>query len=268
MISIKDYVEEQKKSIKEKTHSRKPSLAIIQVGKDEASNSYIKGKKKDCEEVGFNYVHVNLSEDTTEYNVASTIRSVQKNCDGIIIQLPLPCWFSKDKLFSMIDPKKDVDGFLPNSEFEPCTPKGIIDWLEYNSVQLSGTDVCVIGRSDIVGKPLVRMLIERGATVTCCNSKTQDIKKFTQSADIVIVAVGSPKKFDASYFCTFKDQIVIDVGINKFDGKLCGDVDSRNMPNNVYVTPVPGGVGLLTRLALLRNVEKAYKETFSYVDSL
>ena len=165
---------------------------------------------------------------------------------------------SIDELLDNIAPNKDVDGFRKDSCFESCTPKGIIDWLKYNNYDLTGKQVTVLGRSKIVGKPLVNMLIDRGSTVISCNSHTENIEKYTQGSDLVISAVGK-----ANLFCCEMPEngIVVDVGINHdIDGKLCGDVNRKYVENNIkntYVTSVPGGVGLLTRVALLDNVIKA-----------
>lgn len=260
--SCKDYVEIRKKELKEEIlkFGRTPHLIVIQIDNDPASNSYIKGKKKDCEEVGILLSHYNFSsEDVSEESLCSVINMFWKNkgINGIIIQLPIPDKYNIDKLLKCIPPEKDVDGFRKDSRFKPCTPKGIMDWLDYNNIDLSGKDVCIIGRSNIVGKPLVKMMIEKGATVTCCNSKTNNLKYYTKNADIVVSAIGKPKYFDSKYFK--QGQIIIDVGINRDEnGKLCGDVDSKYIYDS-YVTPSPGGVGLLTRTSLLENVIKAYR---------
>ena len=260
--SCKEYVEIRKKTLKEEISKfkRKPCLVVIQVDDDPASTSYIKGKKKDCEEVGIvcEHIHIN-SEEVREGVLACVIGGygVADNVDGIIIQLPIPDKYNLDRLLENIPAAKDVDGFRRDSCFKPCTPKGIMDWLDYNKVELSGKDVCVIGRSNIVGKPLVNMMIDAGATVACCNSKTKDLKYYTRNADIVVSAIGKAKYFDSTYFK--QGQIIVDVGINRDEnGKLCGDVDGKYVYDS-YVTSVPGGVGLLTRNALIENVVTAYK---------
>lgn len=260
--SCKEYVEIRKEILKKEVEKmdRKPCLCVIQIDNDPASNSYIKGKKKDCDEIGVSFRHL-------QYNSADLDQNSLENCvlqvvndvsvDGLIIQLPIPKKYNLDKLLAYIPSDKDVDGFRKDSCFKPCTPKGIMDWLAYNDVELSGKDVVVIGRSDIVGKPLTNMMIEKGATVTCCNSKTKDLKRYTQNADIVVSAIGKAKYFDSTYFK--QRQIIIDVGINRDrNGKLCGDVDYSFIYNS-YVTPVPNGVGRLTRLALLENVIESCK---------
>lgn len=263
MVSCKDYVVDRKNELKNKVNfmQRKPHLCVIQIGDDPASNSYIKGKKKDCEEVGIECEHIKVSEYACNYSLISQIDKLNysSNVDGIIIQLPIPEKFNIERLQSHISPEKDVDGFRRDSLFSSCTPKGIIDWIEYNGYSLEGKNVTVIGRSKIVGKPLVNILIDKGATVTCCNSKTKNLVSHTCRADVVISAVGKAKFLNSNMFG--HPDLIIDVGINRDEnGKLCGDVDyeevSAALPNT-YVTPVPGGVGLLTRVALLENTLEA-----------
>lgn len=261
MISCKDYVAYAKGELKEKIEKlkTKPRLVVIQVDDDPASNSYIKGKRKDCEEVGIEFIHKRINSDIVsqiEFEDMVSSESADPKVNGIIIQLPIPEKYDLERLKNCIVPNKDVDGFRVDSEFKSCTPKGIIDWFEFNEINLQGKDVVVIGRSDIVGKPLVNMFIEKGATVTCCNSKTENIKYYTRNVDIVVSAIGKPKHFDSKYFK--QGQVIIDVGINRDEnGKLCGDVDSKYIYDS-YVTPVPGGVGLLTRISLLQNVYVSY----------
>lgn len=167
-----------------------------------------------------------------------------------------------ERLQNLIPTEKDVDGFRKDSCFKPCTPKGIIDWMEYNNFEFEGKDCCVLGRSKIVGLPLTNMLIEKGATVTCCNSTTPSTWYYTRNADYAFSAVGVPNYFDFSDFQDFC-ELVVDIGINRDEnGKLCGDVNNAGFEsslNDTYVTPVPGGVGLLTRLTLMQNVVDAYK---------
>lgn len=274
MISCKEYSAEYKKILKCLTSNTEspPTLAVIQVDDNPASTSYIKGKRKDCEEAGIGFIHQHVSSaDTSQSQLELIVDGLNNDyrINGIIIQLPIPDKYDLKKLLRYISPEKDVDGFLPDSYFKQCTPKGIIDWMEANGQKFSGVDITVIGRSDIVGKPLVNMLIERGATVTCCNSKTQGIERYTRDSDIVISAVGKPKQWDSRYFSS-KTKLIVDVGINRVDGKLCGDVDYDNVSENfpsIYITPVPSGVGLLTRLALLRNVYKAYSIQNTYKEN-
>lgn len=266
IVSCKDYVEIKKKKLKEEIRhfNRKPVLAVIQIDNDQASNSYIKGKQKDCDEIGIEMRHVNIYSNVAgQKEVECIIKDIAKSdADGIIIQLPIPDKYDLERLQHLIPPEKDVDGFRKGSCFKPCTPKGIIDWMEYNDFEFEGKDCCVLGRSKIVGLPLTNMLIEKGATVTCCNSTTPSTWYYTRNADYAFSAVGVPNYFDFSDFQDFC-ELVVDIGINRDEnGKLCGDVNNAGFEsslNDTYVTPVPGGVGLLTRLALMQNTLNAYK---------
>ena len=265
IVSCKDYVEIKKKELKEeiKHLDKKPVLAVIQIDDDQASNSYIKGKQKDCDEIGIEMRHVNIYSNTTEQKeVECVITDIAKSDADGIIQLPIPDKYNLERLQHLIPPEKDVDGFRKDSCFKPCTPKGIIDWMEYNNFEFEGKDCCVLGRSKIVGLPLTNMLIEKGATVTCCNSTTPSTWYYTRNADYAFSAVGVPNYFDFSDFQDFC-ELVVDIGINRDEnGKLCGDVNNAGFEsslNDTYVTPVPGGVGLLTRLTLMQNVVDAYK---------
>lgn len=264
MVTCEEYVslkrEELRKEIAE--FKRKPCLVVIQIGSDKASNSYVKSKSKACEKVGIEmkHHHIEYCDNFYQSNLINIIKyySFNENVDGIIVQLPLPEKYLVEEAQYYISKEKDVDGFKRDSYFAPCTPKGIIDYLEANKVDFSGKNVVVIGRSKIVGQPLVNMFINRGATVTCCNSKTKDIKHFTHNADIVVSAIGKSKFFDESYFR--HGQIIVDVGINRDEnGKLCGDVCKEVADKVKLLTPVPKGVGLLTVTALLENVVAAYK---------
>lgn len=266
IVSCKDYVDIKKKELKEeiKHLDKKPVLAVIQIDDDKASNSYIKGKQKDCDETGIEMRHVNIYSNAAEQKeVEGVIKDIaNSDADGIIIQLPIPDKYDLERLQNLIPPEKDVDGFRRDSCFKPCTPKGIIDWMEYNDFEFKGKDCCVLGRSKIVGLPLTSMLIEKGATVTCCNSTTPRTWYYTRNADYAFSAVGIPNYFDFSDF-TNLCELIVDVGINRDENeKLCGDVNNAGFEsslNDTYVTPVPGGVGLLTRLALMQNVVDAYK---------
>lgn len=188
IVSCKDYVEIKKKELKEeiKHLDKKPVLAVIQIDDDQASNSYIKGKQKDCDEIGIEMRHVNIYSNTTEQKeVECVITDIAKSdADGIIIQLPIPDKYNLERLQHLIPPEKDVDGFRKDSCFKPCTPKGIIDWMEYNNFEFEGKDCCVLGRSKIVGLPLTNMLIEKGVTVTCCNSTTPSTWYYTSITNI------------------------------------------------------------------------------------
>lgn len=266
IVSCKDYVEIKKKELKEEIRhfNRKPVLAVIQIDNDQASNSYIKGKQKDCDEIGIEMRHVNIHSNIAEQKEVEGIIKVIVNsdADGIIIQLPIPDKYDLDRLQHLIPPEKDVDGFRRDSCFKPCTPKGIIDWMEYNNFEFKGKGCCVLGRSKIVGLPLTNMLIEKGATVTCCNSTTPSTEYYTRNADYVFSAIGIPHYFDYSDFFEYC-ELIVDIGINRIkDNKLCGDINCCSFEeylSGTYVTPVPGGVGLLTRLALMQNTLNAYK---------
>lgn len=266
IVSCKDYVEIKKKELKEEIQhfNRKPVLAVIQIDNDQASNSYIKGKQKDCDEIGIEMRHVNIYSNVAgQKEVECIIKDVAKSdADGIIIQLPIPDKYDLDRLQHLIPPEKDVDGFRRDSCFKPCTPKGIIDWMEYNNFEFKGKDCCVLGRSKIVGLPLTNMLIEKGATVTCCNSTTPSTEYYTRNADYVFSAIGIPHYFDFSDFFEYC-ELIVDIGINRIkDNKLCGDINCCSFEeylSGTYVTPVPGGVGLLTRTSLMQNVVDAYK---------
>lgn len=267
MVEILDYVEKRKQKLKEEvsTFERKPHLTVIQIGNDKASASYIKSKKKLCEEIGigFKHIHIENYEEVSESEMEMKIFKENVDTSGVILQLPIPQKYDVECLQTYIFPENDVDGFLNDSEFTQCTPKGIMDWLDYNNYDFIGKNITVIGRSKIVGKPLINMLIDKGATVTCCNSKTKDLRKHTCNADMVISAVGKAKFLDSSYFTN--TELVIDVGINRDkDGKLCGDVDyeeATNTLDGIYVTKVPNGVGKLTTISLVENVIEAHKRS-------
>ena len=247
--NIKEYVSILKNNFKDKISKMKtkPSLAIIQVGNVETSNRYIKNKIKDCKEIGIQAHVYYYPEDISENELCENIKLDQEFYDGIIVQLPLPPHIRQKAVVAAIDPAKDVDGFCVNSSFDPATPKGIMDYLKYCEYDVTGRDVVIIGRSDIVGKPLARMMTNADATVTLCHSKSK-LANHLYDADLIISAVGKPHFLN----CYSIHVPVIDVGINfDADGNLCGDcfnVENRD------VTPVPGGVGLLTRCALLDNV--------------
>ena len=260
MISCKEYVSLRKAELQKQIRnmSKQPCLVVFQIDENPASNAYIRGKKKDCSELGIKCVHVQysslgLSQEKFERLLTEFGRS--DDIHGMMIQLPIPKTYDLQRLLDCIPKEKDVDGFRQDSFFHSCTPKGIMDWLAYNQIKLLGKWVCVVGRSEIVGKPLVNLLIDAGATVVCCNSHTRDLQTITKWADIVVTAIGKPNWFTKEDFTD--NQIIIDVGINRdIHGKLCGDVaDISDIQS--YVTPVPGGVGLLTRLALMENTVQA-----------
>lgn len=245
-----------------------PCLAVILVGNNPASTVYVNNKKKACDEVGIWSVITHFPEDITEQELLDKIYELNTDysVDGILVQLPLPKHISEKKIASAISPLKDVDAFHPenvgkiflgNYDFLPCTPAGIIRLLEYYKVEISGKRCVVIGRSNIVGKPMAHLLLERNGTVTVCHSKTPNLAEITKQADILVVAVGKPQFVTADM--VKPDAVVIDVGINRLDnGKLVGDVDFNSVSEVAsYITPVPGGVGLMTVAMLLENTLKA-----------
>lgn len=247
-ISCKDYAQFVKNEIKEKQCNN--SLHIFQIGDNPASNSYIKGKMRDCEEVGIKAFLHKFDENISQDELTKEIRKVNS---AVILQMPVPSHINAQQVIeNSISSMQDVDGFLPNSQYISCTPRGIVDWLEFNNIDLCGKNVVIIGRSDIVGKPLAKLMTNKNSTVTLCHSYTCNIEDYCKMADIIIVAIGQPKWFN---FDLSNKPIIIDVGINRVDGKLCGDVDYDYMTEQgCYVTSVPGGVGLLTRVSLLKNI--------------
>lgn len=262
MNKMKEYAVMRKAQLAEQIAQMEypPTLLIIQVGDNEASNRYVHNKMKDCDEVGITAHHLVCDESIITEELIDCIATYGWKYDGIIVQQPLPKHIDQARINEAIDPAHDVDGFHPLSHFNPATAKGIIDYLDWRNFELIGADVVVIGRSDIVGKPLARMLTDRDATVTLCHSKTphQRIMVDAYDADLVICAVGKPRFLDY----TFIDGSVIDVGINfDEDGKMCGDCYSARTDKPMdKISPVPGGVGLLTRVALLENVVEAANE--------
>lgn len=261
MISPKEFAAAFKADLKEKIDAlpSKPVLVVHQVGSNDASNRYINGKRKDCEEVGIDFTLVKYNDDVIPMDVQETMLGFDFDGYPQILQLPVP--FDADCI--RIEPKLDVDGFEHDSRFYPATPKGIIMWLDANRIKIEGKNVVVIGRSNIVGKPMAKMFLERNATVTICHSKTAsyDLVELCRNADIVVVAVGKAEWFYPSY-CKNPDAIIIDVGINFKDGKMVGDVKKDDKVFCKYVTPVPGGVGLLTRIALLDNVYRCHTKDY------
>lgn len=258
MVSCKEYAAIRKSEITAwlREHQTTPTLDIFQIGDNQASNAYIKGKMADCREVGIVANLKRLPDTVTQSELENML--AQSGAAGIILQLPVPKHIDASKAVQMsVRPSQDVDGFLCQSQHSPCTPRGIMNWLAYNNISLEGKNVVIIGRSKIVGKPLANMMIDAHATVTVCHSKTpfDDIIHYCENADIVISAVGNPKWLS---FESKRNAIVIDVGINRDEnGKLCGDIGS--VQDAAYVTPVPGGVGLLTRVTLLDNIASIYE---------
>lgn len=247
-----------------------PQLTVILIGDDPASNSYVNGKEKAAKEVGINSTVIRLEDTISEATLLEKITELNKDesVDGILVQLPLPSHIDEQKVIESISPSKDVDGFHPinigrmmvgKDTFISCTPQGIMTLLRSKNIPIEGKNAVIIGRSNIVGKPMGQLLLNEHATVTYCHSRTKDLRAFTTSADILIVAVGKENVIDASYIK--EGATVIDVGINRTsDGKLTGDVDFQSVKEVAsYLTPVPKGVGPMTITMLLANTIKAAK---------
>jgi len=244
---------------------KKLCLAVIQVGNDPASSVYVGNKKKACEYCGIESKSFELPEETTEEELIDLIKNLNADdsCNGILVQLPVPKHINEDRIIQAIDPKKDVDGFHPynvgclsigQKAFISCTPQGIIELLKRSDVEISGKNCVVIGRSNIVGKPMALLLLRENGTVTVCHSKTKDLKEVCKQADILVVAIGRPKMINEEYIK--EGAVVIDVGIHRPEGgKLCGDVDFDAVCQHTsQITPVPGGVGPMTIACLMKNV--------------
>ena len=262
-MEIKEYVLQEKERIKAEvaSMSEAPVLSIITVGHNPASESYVRGKKKDSAEVGITAIQTQFEEDVTEEEVLSLIR--KQNADpsitGILVQLPVPKHISEEHINNTIAPEKDVDGFVLGSKYICCTPKGIVDYLAADGFDFTGKNAVVLGRSDIVGKPMARLLLGKNCNVTVLHSKTkeEDRRMYLKNADLIVVAIGRQAFIDHTYELK-PTAWLVDVGINKGeDGHLHGDAEP-NLPI-AKQTPVPGGVGLLTRLALLKNLMEAKK---------
>lgn len=250
---IKEYTKIRKAELKEKVSqmTAAPRLAIVQVGEVEASTRYVRNKIKDCEEVGIEAHWYGYETEYTTEELVCEVRDLVPFYDGIIVQLPLPKHIDAKKVLAAIPKELDVDGFQHDSPFNPATPQGIMNYLTYCDFEFSGANCVVIGRSDIVGKPMAQLLTDADATVTLCHSKTKNLSLHLSKADLIVCAVGKAKFLN----CYPIHVPVIDVGINFNDeGKMCGDCFNTE---NRSVTPVPGGVGLLTRCALLENVVRA-----------
>ncbi|WP_367182203.1 bifunctional methylenetetrahydrofolate dehydrogenase/methenyltetrahydrofolate cyclohydrolase FolD [Fusobacterium sp.] len=255
-----------------KSGKRAPGLAVVIVGENPASKVYVNSKIKACNKVGICNKEISLPEDVTQEELLQNIQKLNEdeNIDGILVQLPLPKHLDEEEVCNAIREDKDVDGFKPENLGKvvlgkedgmiPCTPQGIMYLLDtIKDFELYGANAVVIGRSNIVGKPISSLLINRGATTTICNSKTKNIDEILKKADIIIAALGQPKFLKENM--VKENAIIIDVGINRVDGKLCGDVDFENVSKKAsHITPVPGGVGPMTIAMLLTNTLKAYKK--------
>lgn len=263
---IKDELKEQVAAYK--AQGIEIALAVIQVGNDPASTVYVGNKKKACEYIGIQSVSYELPEETTEEELLAIIDKLNHDDSiyGILVQLPVPKHINENHIIQAIDPKKDVDGFHPQSVgalsigqagFVSCTPAGIIQLLKRSGIAIEGRECVVLGRSNIVGKPMAMLLLRENGTVTVCHSRTRDLKEVTRRADILVVAIGRPKMIDASY--VKEGAVVIDVGIHRDENnKLCGDVDYASVePVASAITPVPGGVGPMTIAMLMHNCVEA-----------
>lgn len=248
-----------------------PKLTVIMVGDNPASKVYVKNKSKACNEVGVEYEEYFLDSSITQKELIELIEKLNKDdsVNGILLQSPLPAHLDINEAFRKIDYRKDVDGFHPmnvgklvlgQDTFVSCTPYGIMRLFDEYNIDLCGKNVVILGRSNIVGKPLVQCCLNNNATVTVCHSKTKDVKEAAKNADVLVAAIGKPKFVKADM--VKQDAVVVDVGINRLDtGKLVGDVDFENVSKKAtYITPVPGGVGPMTVAMLLHNVIKATKQ--------
>ena len=269
IIDGKKISQEIKDELKEKVadmakEGKKVALAVIQVGNDPASSVYVRNKKKACEYIGIESLSYELPEETTEEELVSLIEKLNADAgvNGILVQLPLPEQINEEKIIQTICPDKDVDGFhmqnvgalcTGGKGYVSCTPLGIITLLKRSGIEIAGKRCVVMGRSNIVGKPMAMLLLRENGTVTICHSKTQDMKEITKQADILVVAIGKPKFVDETY--VKEGAVVIDVGIHRnAENKLCGDVDfDKVAPHTSAITPVPGGVGPMTIAMLMNN---------------
>lgn len=266
---VKEEVRQQTLKLKE-THGITPGLAVVIVGDDPASRVYVNNKKKACELVGFKSEEYALPAETTQQELLNLVETLNNKDDinGILVQLPLPKHLDDKAVIAAINPKKDVDAFhavnvgktmLGEYDFLPCTPAGVMEMLHSYNIEVSGKNCVVIGRSNIVGKPMAMLLLHENGTVTICHSRTKNLAVVTKQADILVAAVGRPKFVTADMV---KDgAVVIDVGMDRDEnGKLCGDVDFENVKDKCsYITPVPGGVGPMTIATLMKNTLKAAK---------
>ena len=267
---IKENIVAEVRSLKQKT-GKTPGLAVVLVGDDHASAVYVRTKNKTCQNLGFQSFENILPANTKESTLLDLIDELNKDerISGILVQLPLPSHISAYKILEAINPQKDVDGFhlenigrlvTGNATFKPCTPEGIIQLLDHYKVDIEGKNAVVLGRSNIVGKPISLLLLERNATVTICHSRTKNLSAITKLADILIAAIGKPNFVTADM--VKDDVVIIDVGINRVNDKLVGDVNYESVLKKAsLVTPVPGGVGPMTIAMLMSNTLQAFKNS-------
>lgn len=273
---VKEELKAEIQGLKEK-YGLIPGLTVVLVGEDPASKVYVRNKGKASEEVGINSVQHTLPATTTEEELLKLVAELNasKDVHGILVQLPLPKHINEEKVLESISPSKDVDGFHPynvgrlmigNPVLQPCTPFGVMRLLESTGIDIAGKDAVIIGRSNIVGKPMAMMLLKRSATVTICHSKTADLEAKIKAADIIVAAIGRANFVKGEW--VKEGAVVIDVGINRLpDGKLVGDVDYESVSKKAsFITPVPGGVGPMTIAMLLKNTVEAAKASIGLLE--
>ncbi len=266
---VKEQVRQETETLVTK-YGKKPGLAVVIVGNDPASRIYVNNKKKACETVGFQSFEYALSEETTQEELLELVQTLNadEKVNGILVQLPVPKQINDKAIINAISPEKDVDAFHPENvgrimigeySFLPCTPAGIMELIDSTGIDVSGKKCVVIGRSNIVGKPMAMLLLHRSGTVTICHSKTENLAKITKEADILVAAVGKANFVTGDMIK--KGAVVIDVGMNRLEnGKLCGDVNFDEAKEKAaYLTPVPGGVGPMTISMLMKNTLTAFK---------
>ncbi|MCM3715241.1 bifunctional methylenetetrahydrofolate dehydrogenase/methenyltetrahydrofolate cyclohydrolase FolD [Halalkalibacter oceani] len=251
-------------------HHRQPGLAVILVGEDPASTTYVRSKQKACEQAGIYSVLIKKDDTISEEELLAEIDRLNEDpkIDGILVQLPIPKHISEQAVIERIHPDKDVDGFHPinigkmmtgEETFLPCTPYGVVEMLKEAKIEIAGKHAVIVGRSNIVGKPVGQLLLNENATVTYCHSRTKNLREMTKQADILIVAIGRPNFIEAAD--VKPGAVVVDVGINRVDGKLCGDVDFEGVKEVAsHLTPVPGGVGPMTITMLLENTVQSARK--------
>ncbi len=266
---VKEQVRQETETLFQK-YGKRPGLAVVIVGNDPASRVYVNNKKKACETVGFQSFEYALPEDTTQEELLELVETLNadKNVNGILVQLPVPKQIDDKAIINAISAQKDVDAFHPENvgrimigeyAFLPCTPAGVMELIDSTGVEISGKKCVVIGRSNIVGKPMAMLLLHRSGTVTICHSRTQNLAEITREADILVAAVGKANFVTGDMIK--EGAVVIDVGMNRLEnGKLCGDVNFAEAEQKAsYITPVPGGVGPMTIAMLMKNTLTAFK---------
>ena len=267
--NVKEQVRQETETLFQK-YGKKPGLAVVIVGNDPASRVYVNNKKKACETVGFQSFEYALPEDTTQAELLELVETLNadRNVNGILVQLPVPKQIDDKAIINAISAEKDVDAFHPENvgrimigeyAFLPCTPAGVMELIDSTGVEISGKKCVVIGRSNIVGKPMAMLLLHRSGTVTICHSRTQNLAEITREADILVAAVGKANFVTGDMIK--EGAVVIDVGMNRLEnGKLCGDVNFAEAEQKAsYITPVPGGVGPMTIAMLMKNTLTAFK---------